>query len=253
MIRSKKKLKTTSFHLTSKTPFMYNPKIHYNNTTSVKVYTAKRWLMKSEEGIFDLFSFNKNIKILDLWCGWGRTTAALYEKWFKNIIGVDFAENLIEGAKQEYPHLAHLFSVWDATCLEQFTNEEFDLVFFSFNGIDYIPEKEARIQAYHEIHRVLRPWWMYVFSSHNKRCFPINRLLLKIQILNFYRIFSDYWWAGQTFWKMLTYFSTEKALEKDLTHSGFQKVCVIPKTMTLYPFFDAFPHYIFKKIEVLWK
>ncbi len=232
---------------------MYNPKENYNNKQSVAVYTAKKWLMPSEEAIFELLKFGKNIKILDLGCGWGRTTAALYEKGFKNIIWADFAENLIEGAKAEYPHLAELFFVWDATDLKQFRAEEFDVVFFSFNGIDYIPDALSRIQAYHEIFRVLKDGWMYIFSSHNKRCFPINRLLLKIQILNLYRIFSDYWWAGQSFWKMLTYFSTEKRLERDLTMCWFDKICVIPNTITLYPYFDAFPYYIYKKSETLWK
>ena len=217
------------------------------------VYTSKKWLTKSEAAIFELLKFNKEIRILDLGCGWGRTTAALYEKGFTNILWVDFAENLIEGAKIEYPHLADVFSVWDATNLENFSDESFDVVFFSFNGIDYIPDASWRISAYHEIHRVLKEWWMFIFSSHNKRCFPINRLLLKIQIQNFYRFFSDYWWAGQSFWKMLTYFSTEKRLEHDLTMCWFDKVCVMPNTMLLYPFLDAFPYYIYKKSESLWK
>ncbi|GAB0174351.1 MAG: hypothetical protein HHAS10_02300 [Candidatus Altimarinota bacterium] len=232
---------------------MYNPKSNYNNATSVKVYTEKRGLMKSEESIFELFSFNKEIKILDLGCGGGRTTAALYERGFKNIVGIDFAENLIHGAKNEYPHLADIFSVGDATHLDQFHEQEFDLVFFSFNGMDYIPNRDERLKAYNEIHRVLKPGGMYVFSSHNKWCFPINRLLLKIQILNLHRIFSEYWWAGQTFGKMLTYFSTESALERDLVNSGFRKICVIPNTIHLYPFFDPFPYYLFKKTEKIGK
>ena len=232
---------------------MYNPKDNYNNPQSVLVYTGKKWLTKSEESIFSLFSFNKELKILDLWCGWWRTTAALYNKWFHNIVWVDFAENLIEWAKKEYPELADKFFVWDATKLSDFQDDEFDIVFFSFNGIDYIPDAESRIQAYREIYRVLKEEWMYIFSSHNKYCFPINRLLLKIQLQNIHRWWSDYWWAPQTFGKMLTYFSTERKLENELHEIGFNKICVIPNTTLLYPFLDAFPYYIYQKPTLTWR
>lgn len=222
----------------------------YNSEASQATYVNKTWLMPIEEYIFSfVLSLNTTIRILDLGCWWWRTTVALYEKWFHNIVGIDFAENLIAGAKNKYPEHTHLFDVGDATHLEKHTTEQYDIVFFSFNGIDYIPTRDLRIQAYKEIHRVLRSWWLFIFSSHNRYCLPVNRHLFMIQMRNIHRLYHEYWIAKQSFWDVATYFSSEKELKKDLWAVWFKKLLTLPTTnQFLFPFFDTFPHYIYQKV-----
>lgn len=224
-----------------------NIKDCYNSKESLNAYLSKEWLTKTESNIFKLFN-DKNIKILDLWCWWWRTTKALYDLWFKNIIWVDFADKLIEWAKNKYQNISNLFKVWDATNLKEFNDNDFDMVFFSFNWLDYIPTRELRLKAYNEINRVLKKEWFFIFSSHNRKCLPINRSLLKTIIKNIFNIKGEYWNTKQSFWDIKTYYSYEKKLEIDLLNNWFKKLLVIPNNSFLYPFFDTFPYYMFKKI-----
>ncbi len=79
------------------------------------------------------------MKILDLGCGVGRTTKPLYDLGY-NVIGVEIIKEMIDLAKKKYPNID--FRVGDA-CNLKFKDAEFDIVFFSFNGMDYIfPEKK---------------------------------------------------------------------------------------------------------------
>lgn len=224
-----------------------NIKDCYNSQESLNTYLLKEWLSITENKIFKLFN-DKKIKILDLWCWWWRTTKSLYDLWFNNIIWVDFAEKLINWAKNKYSEISSLFKVWDATYLKEFSDNDFDIVFFSFNGLDYIQTRELRLQAYSEINRVLKNGWFFIFSSHNRKCLPINRNLLKTIIKNIFNIKCEYWNTKQSFWNIKTYYSDEKKLEIDLLNNWFEKLSVIPNNSFLYPFFDTFPYYIFKKI-----
>lgn len=138
------------------------------------------------------------------------------------------------------------FSTWDASSLK-FENDSFDIVFFSFNGLDYIQSRELRLKAYTEICRVLKKWGFFIFSSHNKHCLPINRNLLKTIFKNLPNLFGEYWITEQSFWKIPTYYSTQKQLKIDLEYHWFQKLLTVPNNNILFPYFDTFPYYVFKK------
>jgi len=225
---------------------MENIKKCYNSEESKKDYILDYPVLTNNESrIFDLF--DKDLKILDLWCWWWRTTISLIKKWFKNVLWVDFAENLINWAKKKYKEFSKYFQVWDAANLISFKNEEFDMVFFSFNWIDYLQTKEDRFKAYSEINRVLKNWWFFLFSSHNRHCLPINRNLLRTIVINIFNIFSEYWTTKQNFWNIKTYYSTEKLLENDLKNFWFSKLWIFCDSYFLYPFFQTFPYYIYKK------
>ncbi|MBP3604899.1 MAG: class I SAM-dependent methyltransferase [Lachnospiraceae bacterium] len=58
---------------------------------------------------FQTDEFEKYVKkdsvILDVGCGYGRTLAQLYDNGYKNLIGIDFARNMIERGREQFPYL----------------------------------------------------------------------------------------------------------------------------------------------------
>lgn len=103
-------------------------------------------------------------RILDLGCGAGRTTAYLKE-FTPDYTGADYSSAMIEACRRRFPDVRLVHA--DARRLDEFKDEEFDFVLFSFNGIDSMPH-EDRLKALAEIHRVLADTGLFVFSSHNR-------------------------------------------------------------------------------------
>jgi ubiquinone/menaquinone biosynthesis C-methylase UbiE len=102
-------------------------------------------------------------KILDIGIGTGRTTAYL-SSLTHHYIGVDYSANMISLAKEKFP-LLDLREV-DARDLRIFKEHEFDVVFFSYNGLDYVSH-EDRLLILREIKRVLKNGGQFIFSTHN--------------------------------------------------------------------------------------
>jgi ubiquinone/menaquinone biosynthesis C-methylase UbiE len=74
---------------------------------------------------------------------------------------------MVEACRRRFASLE--FLCVDATDLRIFSDRRFDVVVFSFNGIDYIPTDEARARCLLEVARVLRPGGRFIFSSHNAK------------------------------------------------------------------------------------
>lgn len=129
---------------------------------------ARVGLWRSEEKIFERV-FGHEDSILELGCGAGRIAFGLHELGFRNVIGVDYAKEMVRRAR----HMAKLleysvpFRVGDATGLE-FDDSIFDGVIFGFNGLLQIPKTERRDRALGEILRVLRPGGWFVFTAHDR-------------------------------------------------------------------------------------
>jgi ubiquinone/menaquinone biosynthesis C-methylase UbiE len=104
-------------------------------------------------------------RILDVGVGAGRTTPALLDI-SKRYVGIDVVSSMISACRLRFPSAP--FEVCDARDLSIFENEFFDLVFFSFNGIDCV-DHVGRLDALREIQRVLADGGAFVFSSHNLR------------------------------------------------------------------------------------
>lgn len=105
-------------------------------------------------------------KILDVGVGAGRTLPFLKE--ISNAyIGIDYSKEMIDVCRANHPGAD--LRVGDARKLSDFSDGQFDLVFFSFNGLDYVPHND-RLVILSEMNRVLAKGGYYVFSSHNKRC-----------------------------------------------------------------------------------
>jgi SAM-dependent methyltransferase len=140
----------------------------FSNINLVNYYdklTTKVGLFKSEAIIFNQY-VKRQDKILDLGCGTGRTTIGLYQLGFKNVIGADISEKMIEKAKQNANTLNYpiQFEIADALSLP-FSAGSFNVIFFSFNGLMLIPQKINRNMVTSEIHRILVNKGYFIFST----------------------------------------------------------------------------------------
>lgn len=104
--------------------------------------------------------------VLDLGVGGGRTTPYL-SKQACRYVGVDYAPAMVKACQEKFPSLE--FVVADATDLSAFSEESFDAVVFSFNGIDYVFPEASRRKSFEHIHRILKPGAVVILSSHNPR------------------------------------------------------------------------------------
>ncbi|NNF36151.1 MAG: class I SAM-dependent methyltransferase [Saprospiraceae bacterium] len=137
-----------------------------------KEYALNVGLWKSEEYVFRKHVITSS-KILDLGCGAGRTTFALYDLGYHGIVGVDLTPEMIEAALdvKKQLEIEVSFYVGDATDLN-YENQSFDVVFFSFNGMMSIPSQAKRDQALNEIRRILKPDGLYIFTTHDQDMEP---------------------------------------------------------------------------------
>lgn len=143
----------------------------YEQETNVQRYGEaidKVGLWNSEKVFFEKY-INKTDKILDIGCGAGRTTINLYKKGYKNITGLDLSTTLIDYAKTYIKNnkLDIEFINGDATKLP-FKDNSFDVVIFSYNGMQCIPGKKNRDKVLSEVCRVLKPKGLYLFTAHNR-------------------------------------------------------------------------------------
>lgn len=78
---------------------------------------------------FQISKFKKYVspenKILDVGCGYGRTLSELYDDGFKNLIGVDFSQGMIDRGSKLYPQLNLLKNDGDRL---PFSDNSFDAV-----------------------------------------------------------------------------------------------------------------------------
>ena len=220
----------------------------YGKAEAVDHYSTQSILLPKEQVAF-LFLPNK-ATILDLGCGAGRTTSWLKQKGY-DVIGLDIAFNMV---KQAHDHqVAIPFLTGDATHLG-FRDNSFDVVIFSFNGIDYISPYIKRLAALKEIRRVLKKNGLFIFSSHN-HCIPrdMEGILPFMQhILKKNRsCFID---SMNPWGTIKLYLTTPYLQQKELSDNGFEVIDWVPRRI-LRPFknyyrliglLDSYVYYICK-------
>lgn len=103
-------------------------------------------------------------RILDIGVGGGRT-AGLLKDFGGDYTGIDYTPEMVTLAKSNYP--AMRFQHMDARDLSAFASGSFDLVVFSYNGIDSV-DAEGRQLVLAEVSRVLKPGGTFVFSTFNR-------------------------------------------------------------------------------------
>ena len=140
-----------------------------NDEKVIAYYAKKTELQSCELQLFERH-LKRGMAILDLGVGGGRTTPYL-SSIAGDYVGADYSEGMVAVCRKRFPNLE--FRHCDATDMRQFTDDEFDAVVFSFNGIDYIRSDEARARCLSETARVLRPGGIFIVSSHNARALGV--------------------------------------------------------------------------------
>ena len=204
---------------------MKNPnKKSYNN--SVEAYNREDLLPREREVIKKYF---KGKKVLDLGCAVGRTTINISKMGY-DVVGIDYAKNLIDKAKEKYPKIK--FEVMDASNLK-YKDNSFDVVFFSYNGLDSLSPYKLRVKAIKEAHRVLKKGGIFIYTTHKRFYFrfplKFRYPFIKIHYLrSMFRslfAFDNYRFEKHPFGKILVYCKND--CSKEVTDNKFKLIKVI--------------------------
>lgn len=129
----------------------------------VQSYSTVEGLADEEEELLGLLKPNR---ILDLGVGTGRTTPHLARD-AELYVGLDYAPQMAQEAKRHHP--SQTFVIADAARLSCFRDQTFDLVVFSYNGIDYLHPDGMRLACLGEVRRLLVEGGHFLFSTHRPR------------------------------------------------------------------------------------
>jgi SAM-dependent methyltransferase len=141
----------------------------YSDSAVVAHYAKMDGLQPCEELIFQRW-IRPGSAVLDLGVGGGRTAGPL-SKIASRYTGLDYSQGMVAACRARHPQLE--VRQGDATDLSQFEDRLFDVVVFSFNGIDSIRTDEGRARCLHEVARVLKPDGVFVVSSHNAQAIGV--------------------------------------------------------------------------------
>jgi ubiquinone/menaquinone biosynthesis C-methylase UbiE len=137
----------------------------YNHVKISKDYARRDYLDKAETQIIkELKEVLPKFNMLDMGVGAGRTTR-YFLPLANSYIGADYAPNMIAECKKKFKN-KKIFEVLDVRNMGKFSDNMFDFILFSYNGIDSFG-LEDRETALMEIKRVLRNGGYFSFSTHN--------------------------------------------------------------------------------------
>ncbi len=237
----------------------------WDSPESIAIYGGAPFLFGGERLAFGVLAEQiRGHDVLDLACGAGRTSHFLQQMGAR-VIGVDVARNLIEAARRRFPGID--FRVGDATALE-FADGSFDVALVSFNSLDCLYPKAARLAALREIWRVLRPGGHLVFSHHNSAAllFGYYRFLQPAKIAYRLRhILSGAAFRAESYLPeftipdMKTYYAWPSRVIADVRAVGFESCAVFAnaahlaklqrllRTDALTRLLEPWPYHLFQK------
>lgn len=137
----------------------------YDSPYASTHYGGRSGLLVAEILIF--FKYHDEIvgsRFLDVGCGAGRTTLFLC-RWCGKYVGIDYSDAMVRACSAAHGDCC--CDVADARDLSAYGDGDFDIVFFSHNGLDALTHDD-RLVALSEFRRVLRPGGLLIFSTHNR-------------------------------------------------------------------------------------
>jgi ubiquinone/menaquinone biosynthesis C-methylase UbiE len=135
--------------------------------SSVKHYSHNTELSDAERAALDCVAVRANgRRILDIGVGGGRTVQALLQV-SPDYLGVDNSAEMVTACRGRYPGVA--FEHADARAMSALPDASVHLAMFSCNGIGMVAH-EDRLSIMREVHRVLEPGGVFLFSTHNQNC-----------------------------------------------------------------------------------
>lgn len=101
--------------------------------------------------------------VLDIGVGSGRTVEPL-RSISEDYLGVDYSPEMVAACRSRYPGVR--FEHADARSLSLLSDGSIALAVFSCNGISMVSH-EDRLKILHQVHRVLKPGGVFVFTTYN--------------------------------------------------------------------------------------
>lgn len=133
---------------------------------AVKIYSLPGGLSPAEQASLDVVAAQaRGRRILDIGVGGGRTVEAL-RAVSTDYLGIDNSPQMVEACRARHPGAR--FELADARRLD-LPDASVGLVMFSCNGIGMVGH-EDRLLILREVHRVLEPGGVFLFSTHNQNC-----------------------------------------------------------------------------------
>jgi SAM-dependent methyltransferase len=212
-------------------------------------------LTPREEALVRRFFPDQGGRLLDVGCGYGRTTVPLHRMGYR-VIGLDIVERMIRLARREHPEVR--WGLVSATDLAA-RSGSVDYVLFSANGIDCISPLTRREQALREVHRVLRPGGCFIYSAHNWLAQVMTSLRNPTRRQHLWRnvrrgrLGPGYLRVPQAEGELVLYYGTPGGEMRRLRRLGFRDVSlhggkISPRFETrgrlAHYLFDAWPYYV---------
>ncbi|EPY2309561.1 MULTISPECIES: class I SAM-dependent methyltransferase [Clostridium] len=122
-------------------------KVYWNDVAHKKEFTTPFHFKEFAKYV------RKDARILDVGCGYGRTLEQLYQNGYKNLIGIDFSEKMIQRGKKQYPYLDLRVKLQDNIELK---SESCDAVIL-FAVLTCIINNQEQLKLLKDIERVLKP------------------------------------------------------------------------------------------------
>lgn len=135
--------------------------------STVRHYAQDAELSRAERAALDCVAMQaRGRRILDIGVGGGRTVKPLLAV-SPDYLGVDNSVGMVEVCRQRFPGVA--FELADARAMSTLPDASVHLAMFSCNGIGMVAHAD-RLSIMREVHRVLEPGGVFLFSTHNQNC-----------------------------------------------------------------------------------